>query len=128
MPITVTLNNHSRFSRDDRLLTKAEYKFVFDQSNKVTQRHLLALFKPNLKPHGRLGLVIGKRVANSAVARNKIKRIIRESFRLNRKQFQGIDIIVIARQQCDTLDKAKLREGIDKLWEKLLAQSQSLSP
>ena len=116
------------FPRDHRLKTKAEFKNVFDQSYKVNQRHLLALFKPNQQTVGRIGLIVGKRVANSAVARNKIKRVIRESFRLNQKQLLGLDIIIIARQQCDTLNKAQLREGIDKLWEKLLKHSQTLLP
>lgn len=107
------------FTRQQRLITKAEFKSVFDQSNKTTQRHFLALFKPNQKPYARLGLVIGKRVANTAISRNRIKRVIRESFRLNQEQLKGLDIVIIGRQQCDTLDKTKLREGIEKLWEKL---------
>lgn len=108
-----------RFSKNLRLVTKAEFKNVFDKSNKTNQRHLLALFKPNEKSYGRLGLVIGKRVANSAVTRNQIKRVIRESFRLNQDFFKGLDIIVIGRQQCDKLDKTQLREGIDRLWKKM---------
>lgn len=110
------------FSRNHRLVTKAEFDFVFDKALKVSQRHLLALFKPNNRPHARLGLVIGKRVINRAVQRNQTKRVIRESFRHIQKRLPGYDIIVIARQQCDTLDKTKLREGIDRLWEKLLTQ------
>lgn len=120
------------FPRCLRLVTKAHYKSVFDKSAKVNQRHLLVLFKPNQKPYARLGLVIGKRVANLAVARNRIKRVIRESFRLNQEQLKGLDVVVIGRQQCDKLDKANLRRGIDKLWEKLREDlnknSQILSP
>jgi ribonuclease P protein component len=63
---------------------------------------------------------VGKRVAKKAVSRNQIKRVIRESFRFQQKKLSGIDIIVIARQQCDKLSKQKLREGIEQLWEKLI--------
>lgn len=115
------------FPRHYRLVSKTEYKSVFDKSFKVSQKHLVVLFKPNEKSYARLGLVIGKRVANSAVARNQIKRIMRESFRLNHEQLKGFDIIILGRQQCDTLDKAKLREGIDKLWQKLLISYPTLS-
>jgi ribonuclease P protein component len=97
---------------------------VFDESSKVNQKHLLALFKPNQKTYARLGLIVGKRVANKAVARNQIKRVIRESFRMTQEQLIGLDIIVIARHQCDTLDKRNLRRGIDKLWDKLLEHIQ----
>lgn len=116
------------FPRQHRLVTKAEFKNIFDKSSKVNQRYFLALFKTNQKSYARLGLVIGKRVAKTAVSRNRIKRVIRESFRQNQEQFKGLDIVIIGRQQCDTLNKAKLREGIDRLWEKLLVQYQNLSP
>jgi ribonuclease P protein component len=116
-----------RFSRDQRLLTKADFKAVFDKAFKVNQRHLVALFKKNDLPYARLGLVISKRAVRKATARNRIKRIARNSFRLNQEKLVGFDIIILARQQCDTLDKTKLREGIDQLWEKLLKQSQVLS-
>jgi ribonuclease P protein component len=122
------LNKQLSFPRDHRLVSKADYKSVFDKSFKVNQKHLVVLFKPNEKPHARLGLVIGKRVANSAVARNQIKRVMRESFRLNHEQLKGLDIIIIGRQQCDTLDKTKLREGIDRLWEKLLISYRTFLP
>jgi ribonuclease P protein component len=105
-------------------LSKADYQSVFDDASKVGQRHLLALYKPNTKFHARVGIIVGKRVANQAVARNQIKRIVRESFRANQVQFPGYDIVVIARQQCDSLDKTQLREGIDKLWQKLASQFQ----
>ncbi len=111
------------FPRSHRLTNKAEYKSLFDKSNKVSQRCFLVLFKPNQKLNARLGLVIGKRAINSAVIRNQVKRILRESFRQHKEKLKGLDIIIIARQQCDKLGKQKLREGIDQLWEKLLAHS-----
>ena len=89
---------------------------------------MLALFKPNQRPQGRIGLVIAKRVAKTAVSRNRIKRVLRESFRQNQEQLKGLDIIIIARQQCDTLDKTKLRRGIDLLWENLRKHLELHSP
>lgn len=111
------------FPRSHKLVTTADFKSLFDKSNKVSQRCLLVLFKPNQKPHARLGLVIGKRAINSAVTRNKTKRVLRESFRQHQDKLTGFDVIVIARQHCGKLTKQKLREGIDQLWEKLLAHS-----
>lgn len=116
------------FPRTNRLLTKLEFKSVFDQSRKVTQKHLLVLFKPNSQVQNRLGVIVSKRVAKKAVTRNTIKRIMRESFRLNQDSFLGLDMIVIARQYCDTLEKVELRRGIDKLWEKLRDDLKKSSP
>jgi ribonuclease P protein component len=122
------LKNDLSFPRNQRLVTKAEYKSIFGQSDKASQRYLLALYKPNTKDSARLGVIVGKRVANSAVVRNQIKRVVRESFRANQKQLIGLDIVVIARQQCDSLDKVQLREGIEKLWQKLITQYRRVSP
>jgi len=115
------------FPHHHRLVTKAQYKSLFDKSDKVSQRYLLVLFKKNQHCYGRLGLIVGKRVAKSAVTRNRIKRIIRESFRFNQRQLNGVDVIVIARQQCDELSKADLRKGVDQLWEKLQAYYRKVS-
>lgn len=116
------------FRKNHRLLTKTEFQSVFDQQAfKVHYKCLLALFKPNQQPHARLGLIVGKRVAKLAVTRNKIKRILRESFRLHKHQLTGFDIVIITRQPCNNLDKVNIREGIDKLWEKWLTYCRKQS-
>ena len=116
------MNNYLNFPRQRRLTQKAEFKSVFDVSQKVSLKHLLALYKPNQKDGARIGIIVGKRVANLAATRNQIKRVVRESFRAHQDQLSGLDIIVIARQHCDSLDKTQLREGIDTLWQRLLLQ------
>lgn len=110
-----------QFQKNQRLLTKADFQSVFDNATKINQRHLLLLFKKNLLSHGRLGIIVSKRVSKKAVTRNRIKRTIRESFRLWQERIKGFDIVIIARQQCDILDNKKLREGIELLWQKLIA-------
>jgi ribonuclease P protein component len=118
------LKNDLSFPQHHRLVSKSEFQSLFDLSKKVSQPYLLALYKPNDKTFGRLGVIVGKRVAKLAVTRNRIKRVVRESFRANQAQLQGFDIVVIARQQCGSLDKVQLREGIDKLWQRLVAATQ----
>ncbi|MEO8401640.1 MAG: ribonuclease P protein component [Gammaproteobacteria bacterium] len=115
------------FPRSHRLVTKAEFKQVFDDAFKVSQKYLLILCRPNQKKHARIGVIVGKRFVNSAVDRNRIRRVVRDSFRLNQEKLIGLDIVVIARQQCDTLSKDKIRKGIDDLWERLLTQYQNRS-
>jgi len=122
------LKNYLSFPRNQRLANKAEYQSIFDESQKTTGKHLLALYKVNKKEFARLGVIVGKRVADSAVARNQIKRVVRESFRAHQADLMGLDIIVIARHQCDELDKVRLREGIDRLWQKLATQYRKVSP
>lgn len=116
----------SCFPRRHRLVNQAEYDALFNQSHRITHRSLTILYKKNNHLYSRIGLIVGKRVAKKAVSRNKIRRVIRESFRFQQNKLPGIDIIVIARRQCDKLSKQKLREGIDRLWEKLLMLQQNV--
>lgn len=116
-----------RFSKKSRLLSKADYKNVLDQSERMSQKQLLVLFKSNQHSFARLGLMVGKRVAPLAVSRNRIKRAIRESFRAVQEKLPGYDFIVIARTDCDKLSKLELREGMNKLWQRLITQSQNRS-
>lgn len=112
------------FSKNVRLLKKAEFKSLFADSKKANLPFMLALYKPNQDPLARLGVIVGKKVAALAVDRNTIKRIVRESFRLHQTQLSGFNILVIARSQCNQLDKFKLRVCIDSLWKKLLLQRE----
>lgn len=121
------LEHQLRFLRSHRIVTKADYDVTLDQPLKISHKYLLILFKPNQITHGRLGLMVGKRVAAHAVTRNRIKRVVRESFRAKQTQLKGFDIVVIARHQCGTLSKVELRKGIDTLWEKLISQYQKRS-
>ncbi len=79
------------------------------------------LFRPNEITQTRLGLVVPKRTVNKAVSRNRIKRIVRESFRLNANPLSGFDIIFMTRHHIDQCDKKILRKGIDESWKKLLS-------
>jgi ribonuclease P protein component len=116
-----------RFTKKHRLLVKSEFQSLFEKAHKISYRFLKILFKKNDNLHGRLGLIVAKRVAKKAVTRNQIKRVIRESFRFHQEKLTGMDFIVIARQPCDKLSKQTLREGIDQLWEKLLISQNNFS-
>ena len=110
------------FSRQFRLKTKAEFKNIFDQPNKISQKYVTILFKPNQKNYSRIGIIVAKRIAHHAHDRNRIKRIIKDSFRCHKVKLLGKDIIIIAKQPSKIIDKKTLRQGIDHLWEKLLTQ------
>lgn len=117
--------NSSQFSRKHRLLKKEEFDFLFDRSKQITDPHLKVLYKKTEQSYPRLGLIVGKRTVNSAVLRNRIKRVVRESFRMQKNAFAHHDIIVIARKRSDQLTKLKLREEIENLWKKVTLKIQT---
>ena len=108
------------FDKSRRLLNAADYKPVFDKAEfKVSSQQVLFLSRPNRLSHPRLGLVIAKKNVRFAVQRNRIKRVIRESFRLHQAQMPALDIVVLARHKLDALDNEALHKTISQLWLQL---------
>lgn len=62
---------------------------------------------------------MSRRVSRKAVNRNRIKRQVREAFRLNRHTLKKMDLIIIARQNCAAASNVELRESAVKLLNKL---------
>ena len=108
------------YGREKRLLTPRQFKTVFDSpSGKLPGRNILLLVRENDLPHPRLGLVIGKKSVKLSVERNRIKRQLRETFRLHQMELKGWDIVVIARKGLADLDNAELARQFAKLWRRL---------
>lgn len=63
--------------------------------------------------------MIGKKSVKLAVERNRIKRQIRESFRLNQVNLTGWDIVVVARKGLGDLENGELAQQFGKLWKRL---------
>jgi ribonuclease P protein component len=114
------------FSRKDRLISKQDFQFVFDQPSKSTRHALLALCRPNQQSIARLGIMIGKRYVRRAVDRNRLRRVIRERFRQQKEDLQGLDIVVMLRSATPSYltktGKQTLRDDIDTLWQAITSK------
>jgi len=85
------------FPKSHRIRSRAEFSAVFEARRKAVQGPLIAYARPNNLPHPRLGLAVPKAVG-SAPRRNRIKRLLRESFRLHQHDLpHGYDIILVIR-------------------------------
>jgi len=71
----------------------------------------------NLQSRPRLGLAISTRIFGGAVARNRIKRILRESFRVNQHGLPAVDVTVVARDAARHAAPRELRESLDRHWK-----------
>lgn len=88
-----------RFPQEARLKVKRQFDLVFKQGDKGVNRALVLYLLPNDLDRNRLGLAVGKKVGN-AVRRNRVKRMIREAFRLESPGLpQGFDLVCIPRAQ-----------------------------
>jgi|TARA_B110000261_G_scaffold99812_1_gene112536 ribonuclease P protein component len=112
------------FSRQRRLLNAGDYRRVFEQAEfKVSDQHLLILARPSLHDHSRLGLVIAKKGIKLAVQRNRIKRIVRDSFRTLCTQSNDfalpLDIVILSRKGLGEIENDAVHRLISKQWARL---------
>ena len=113
--------SENAFPKTARLLSPKDYKPVFDNSRyKVSTKQFLLLATASQARRPRLGLVIAKKHVSKAVQRNRLKRVLRESFRLRQSEIPLIDIVVLARKDADKLAPIELRKMIDRLIDDLI--------
>ena len=74
----------------------------------------------NSENYPRLGLVVSRKVNKRAVVRNRIKRVVRESFRCNKDHLAGLDIVVIAKPAAASAENKQLLTSIERHWQQLV--------
>jgi ribonuclease P protein component len=80
----------------------------------------------NQAGHPRLGMAVASKLAGGSVERNRIRRVVRESFRLNQPGLPAVDIVVSARPRSKGASNVELRAAIEELWGKVRQQCASL--
>ena len=80
--------------------------------------YLVLYARPNRTGGNRIGLTVSKKLG-CAVVRNRVRRRLREVYRLNEDRFlPGWDIVVVARSRCISAEFGKLTQAYLSLAEK----------
>jgi len=114
-----------RLTRARRLRHAGEFRRVFEKPIKVSSASFTILARSSDNPEPRLGLAIAKRQIRKASARNRIKRLIRESFRYHRNILPGLDLVVMARSSAQEKGNAAIFLEMEELWHKLSKRCES---
>ena len=101
------------FPRASRLRLKKEFEAVFDAGNKTATKELVAWHSRGEDEEKKIGLMVSKKTGG-AVKRNRLKRLLREAFRLDRTELkEGTRLIIYPKAGCAMDTLAQARKALD---------------
>jgi ribonuclease P protein component len=108
----------------------SEYRVIQARGRRVHSAHYVWIVMPRTQPTAvaepRLGITITKKTAQRAVARNRVKRVLREVFRQERALFpRGCDVVVVGKTGAEQLGYADALEELRGVAQKLAAAGRS---
>ena len=107
------------FTKAERLSGKAAYDRVFGEGRGFRCTRLTLIARPNGLGVSRLGLSVGRRVGG-AVRRNRIKRVLREAFRLNKARLGvACDVVLVPRRDWRDVCLGKIEHDFQQLLERV---------
>jgi ribonuclease P protein component len=106
-------------SKEQRLRRKREFDAVYAHGRRFGNGFFGVTAHANLKGWPRLGLAVAVKTAGNGVERNRIRRLIRESFRLHQHHLPALDLVVSARLRARGARSAELRAQLEPLWQEV---------
>jgi ribonuclease P protein component len=108
-----------RLPPERRMRRPAEFKRAYAAGKRLGNEFFTVNAQANGLGCARLGMSIAARILRRAVDRNRVRRLIRESFRVHQLGLPAIDIVIGARAGVLAADNAQLRGALEKLWLKV---------
>ncbi|PCH57041.1 MAG: ribonuclease P protein component [Legionellales bacterium] len=113
------------FPKALHLRTQAHFKRVFGSNRCFRTKYWIVLFIPNAYTYPRLGLSVAKKNIPTAVGRNRIKRLIRESFRAQQGALANLDIVIVVRKLVGSTDNTTISKQLTRSWHGVIEQANN---
>lgn len=114
------------FPSSFRLKTKNQFRNIFHDAQRISGDYFLFFFKANTLGCPRLAIIVSKRSVRNAVDRNRLKRIIKESFRLHQHLISGYDVLIIVSKSIGRINNKELFQCLKKQWLQLYAYQKKV--
>ncbi|NLG75259.1 MAG: ribonuclease P protein component [Xanthomonadaceae bacterium] len=108
------------FTPAQRLRKRSEFDRVYRDARRSADNLFSVFARPNGGTQARLGLSMSARLVGNAVRRNRLKRLVRESFREHQHLLPPVDIVVNARSGARNADNAAIRESLARHWHAVI--------
>ena len=105
-----------------RLRRKRDFDAAYAGGRRLGDGFFTVTVKSNDLAAPRLGLAVAVKVAGGSVARNRIRRVIRESFRVHQHELPPLDVVVSARARVKAAPSGALRGSLAALWKEVAAR------
>ena len=117
---------NQRFPKTCRLLDSLAYERVFSEpAIRVSNKYFLVLGRWTELEQPRLGVIVAKKNIAQANQRNRVKRLIRESFRSSKGSLAAVDLVVMARKGLQLLENSECRPYINDLMDEIIKKKPS---
>lgn len=106
------------FTKARRLVHRKQFEYVFSRAKKVTTQEFVILHCKSSANEARIGFALSKKQLPKACQRNRMKRLLRESFR--NTSLPPVDIVVLARHGSAEAKSSTISEKLDLAWQKII--------
>jgi ribonuclease P protein component len=116
-----------RFTKQAKIVKTDDFSSVFNLRKRLANKHLVMRYRVNEVNIARLGLIVSKKTAKSAVQRNYMRRVLRELFRLNQYNLPAVDLVIQVQKAFEKPDFITIKQEFEVLMQKLVIKISAIN-
>lgn len=111
------------FSKKFKLFKFSHFDLIFRKNKKIVFKELIIFWMKNKFKYPRIGIFLSRNIIRKSYQRNRIKRLIREFFRLNKRKISFVDLIILPKKEIIYLNNKKINNRLRILFDIFLKKN-----